>query len=76
MIIGASDRCMSVVCVSVKIRSAFPDLVPFETEVFLPLQRRAKPALAKFGASCREYLASLPKFELGVFLAMLFLASI
>ena len=75
MIFSASDRCMSAVCVSVKSKSVFPDLVPFETEVFLPLQRRAKPVLAKFGASCREYSASLPKFELYVFVAMVVLAS-
>lgn len=75
MCISASDLCVSVVCVSVKSKSAFPDLLPFETKVFLPLQRRAKLALAKFGASCRECLTSLPKFELCVFVAMLVLAS-
>ena len=64
----------SVKCVAVNRKSVFPDLLPFETEVFFPSQRRAKLALAKFGASCAEGMASLPTFDLYVLVAMLILA--
>ena len=66
-----SVRCTSVVCVAVKSASVFPDLVPFSIEGVYPSQRRAKMALAKLGASCREVLASLPLFEMCVFVAVL-----
>ena len=65
---------MSDVCVAVKSRSVFPDLMPCETEMLLPLQERAKATLARFGAFCKGYLASLPQFELCVFAVMLVLA--
>ena len=65
---------MSDVCVAVKSRSIFPDLMPFETKMLLPSQGRAKANLARFGASCKGYLASLPQFELCVFVVMLVLA--
>ena len=72
--ISAGDRVMSDVCVGVKSRSVFPDLMPFETKMLLPSQGRAKANLARFGASCKVYLASLPQFELCVFAVMLVLA--
>lgn len=70
-----SNGGASVVCVVVKSRSVFPDLLPFETEVFLPSQSRAKLAFAKFGASCRKGLASLPQFDLCMAFGLLVLAS-
>lgn len=70
-----SNRGASVVGIAVKSLSVFPDLVPVEYEVFFPLQRRAKRALAKFGASCRESLASLPQCEICMLFAMILLAS-
>ena len=72
-VMTASAACG--VCVGVKSRSVFPDLLPFETKVDLASQRRVSLALAKFGASCREVLASLPLFALGVFVAMLIFAT-
>ena len=66
---------MSVDFGTVKSRSEFPDLLPFETKVFSPLQRRAKLALAMFGASCRVCLSSLPQFDCFVLAAMVVLAT-
>ena len=70
-----SSSGLSVMCFVVKSRSEFPDLLPFESPKFFISQRRAKAALAGFGASCSEALASLPQFELFVFVAMVILAS-
>ena len=66
---------LSVDFVAVKRRSVFPDLLPFETKVFLPSQRRVKQAQAKFGASCRGYLSSLPQIDFYVLVAMVVLAT-
>ena len=66
---------VNVMYCAVKSRSEFPDLLPFVTPKFSISQRRAKAALAEFGASCSEALASLPQFELFVFVAMVILAS-
>ena len=69
IVMTASAACG--VCVGVKSRPVFPDLLPYETIVDLASHRRVSLALAKFGASCREVLASLPLFELSVIVAML-----
>lgn len=65
----------SEVCVGVKSRSAFPDLVSFEIQVVRPAQRQAKLGVRQIGLSCREFLASLPQAELFVLVAMLMLAN-
>ena len=75
--LNVTSNCgASVVCVAVKSASVFPDLVPFTIESVFPSHRRAKPILGLFGASCKEVLASLPLFDLCLFIAMLVFANV
>lgn len=69
-----ASAVVSGVCVVPKSVSVFPVLMPCSIEVVSPLQRRAKLALAKFGASCKVVLASLPQSDCFVFAAMILLA--
>ena len=55
-------------------RSVFPDLLPFESNVFLPSQRRVRLVLAMVGASCRGFMSSLPQIDFFALSAMLLLA--
>lgn len=59
---------------SVKSRSVFPDLLPFEIEVVLTLQRRVQLAVSQFGAFCKEAIASVPMLELGMVVGVYVLA--
>lgn len=69
-----SER-VGVVCVAEPRLSLFPDLMPFETCLFAPSQRRAKGQVDQVWAMCKKYLASLPQFEFFVFVSMMMLAS-
>jgi hypothetical protein len=75
MNIRTTDLDVSAVCVSVRSRSVFPDLLSIDVEVVAPVQRYTSLALAKLGKSCKEHLASLPQFDLVVMVVMLVLAS-
>ena len=65
-----SDSANNMVCISVKSRSVFPELLPFE-----PSQRRVRLGIVQFGASSEELVSSLPLFELCVVIMMFILAS-
>ena len=59
----------------VKSRSVFPDLLPFELEVFLPSQRRIQLAVSQFRTFWREAVTSVPLFELCIIVGMFVLAN-
>ena len=75
MVIDCGRLSVNIISVPVKSRSVFPDLLPFETKTFRPSQRRARSAIAKFGASCAGGLVVFPQFEIIIGLGMLVLAS-
>lgn len=58
-----------------EIRPAFPDLSSFESRVFTPTLGRATLWFKAFGVAGKDGLASLPKFEMFMFVAMMVLAS-
>ena len=58
-----------------KVRPAFPDLLPFESTVFIPASSRAAVLFATCGAAGKNVLASLPRLEIIMLLAMMVLAS-
>ena len=69
-VIKMSASIISIVCVSEKSRSVFPDLLPCATEVVLRPQKRVQLAFAQFNASCMGVLASFPRIELFVIIAV------
>jgi len=64
----------SEVCVSVKGKSVFPDLLAFETKVGWPAHGQTRTVFRRIGLSCRELSASLPQADLFFLVAMLMLA--
>lgn len=64
-------RLLSVV---VKSRPMFPELARVEAIAIRRPENRAKAAIAKFAETCVDSLASLPRLEAYVFVAMLILA--
>ena len=69
-LVKMSLAASSVVGFSVKSKSVFPDLLPFD----LP-RRRDRLAIVRFGAPCEELILSLPLFDLCVVIVMFILAS-
>ena len=65
-----SDSANNIVCISVKSRSVFSDLLPFE-----PPQRRGWLGIVRFGASYKELVSGLPLFDFCVVIVMFILAS-
>lgn len=59
-----------IVCVSAKSSSVFADLLPCASAVVLDPHRRVQLAFAQFDASCKGTLASLPRIELLVIIAV------
>ena len=70
-----SNRGVSVVCVAVRSRPMFPELVCFEDEVVRFSTKLANMLFANLRASRRKVLSSVPQFDLFVLVAMMFLAA-